>query len=144
MDVRLPEALTFDIEIAVRLPTRKAADDIETDDDIKVEIVEVEAQVDDDDSPYSAKMCPQPLDLICERKRKRTTRQRLVPCFIHASPRPREHRSAPRGRGGDGRDDGGGDGGDDGGGGGGGGDDGGGGGDGPLASRSRSFVGRQP
>jgi len=76
----------------------------------KLVLVPVSADEADDDSPYSAKMCPQPVDLILEgvsqmlpkRKRRRAMRRSRAAraIIIHATPRPRERRAAPRREGG--------------------------------------------
>jgi hypothetical protein len=76
-----------------------------------VEFVEVLAEVAANDPAYSAKMCPQPVELILEamsemlpdpkRKRRRAVQPFKRAVFIPVMmPRPREHRSAPRREGG--------------------------------------------
>jgi len=75
-----------------------------------VEFVEVPAEVAANDPAYSAKMCPQPVELMLEgitdllpdpkRKRRHAMRPNRMAFVVVMMPRPREHRAAPRREGG--------------------------------------------
>jgi len=75
----------------------------------KITFVPVPADKADDDC-YSAKMCPQPVELILEgitellpdpkRKRRSAVQFKRMAFVIAIMPRPREHRAAPRREGG--------------------------------------------
>jgi hypothetical protein len=100
-------------ELWLKTPEGIEADEIELD-DIKLMVVEIKTKAKAakaDDDPYTNKMLPQPVELILDAisemlppkkkcKRCRMKRPPIARRILPATPRPREHRSAPRREGG--------------------------------------------